>query len=251
MKRKKPGSFDEIAWANEQIDRISEPKERTKNIREIAARIGMSYSTLYQKLRGEGAAFKTQELEGIAEYCGTLYPPTAGEPRPSPLDNVVPLRLPTPFPSPAANAVTYRVLGRVEAGAFRDADLLSQVEPVELTGPRNPIYPNATPMAWEVSGDSMNEGRIFDGSIILGVDFHEAGAVLKNNDVVVVQQSRNGLIERSVKAVAIFPDRTEFQPRSTNPAHKPIVFKNGEAEDDVEVKVLSIIHGSFLRPMIQ
>lgn len=251
MKRKKPGSFDEIAWANEQIDRISEPKERTKNIRGIAKRIGMSYSTLYQKLRGDGAAFKTQELEGIAEYCGTLYPPTAGEPRPSPPDNVVRLRPSEAAPAPTTNDVTYRVFGRVEAGAFRDADLLSQVEPREFSGPRSLTYPNATPMAWDVSGDSMNEARIFDGSVILGVDFQEAGAVLKNNDVVVVQQSRNGLIERSVKAVAVFPDRTEFQPRSTNPAHKPIVFKNDEADDDVEVKVLSIIHGSFLRPMIQ
>lgn len=238
--------MDLVRWANQQIDRTAEPRGRTKVIIALAERIGISKPTLHTRLRGE-TKFSSEEVEKMAEYFG-VESPVKGRRAPHfavTANNVVSLHPPARATS-SPDSISYPVLGSVEAGAFREADLLSQTEPRTVQADRSASYPNATPMAWVAHGDSMNEAKIFDGMIVLGVDFQEAGGVLANNMIVVVEQNRGGLIERSVKAVAVFPDRTEFQPRSTNPIHKPIIYRNGNRDDDIEVKVLTVIHGAYV-----
>jgi SOS-response transcriptional repressor LexA len=230
--------MDYIRWFKKCIDETAEPREKTKVKKEVAERMGIALPTFHARLRGEGE-FSTAELDRAAEYFGKESPA-----RRRAQDNVVQFR---PSLSPAnADTVSYPILGAVEAGAFREIDLLSQVEPKSVEAARSTTFPNAKPMAWVAHGDSMNEAKIFDGMIILGVDFQDAGGVLTNNTIVVVEQNRGGLIERSVKVVAVYPDRTEFQPRSTNPVHRPIVYKNGNRDEDVEVRVLTVIHGAYV-----
>ena len=67
---------------------------------------------------------------------------------------------------------------------------------------------------------------------------------LRDGMIVVVQRSRDGghFREWSVKQIAMFEDRVEFLPRSTNPRHKPIVVdRNHDADDGVAVEVIAIV----------
>jgi SOS-response transcriptional repressor LexA len=235
--------MDYAKWANQEIARMAEPKGRTELKTALAERVGIALSTLHARLRGEGK-FNSTEVGKMAEFFGVESPARKRTNGAHPASsNVIPLQ--RPMRIAGREVVLYPVLGAVEAGSFREADLLAQVEPYDIPGPQNPNYPNATPMAWIAHGDSMNNEKIFDGSILFGVDFQQTGGVPKNGDIVVVEQNRGGLIERSVKAVAIFPDRTEFQPRSTNPIHKAIVYKNGNHDEDVTVRILTVVHGMY------
>lgn len=235
--------MDFAKWANHQIDRMKEPRGRDALVIALAKRLNMTKATLYKRLGGK-IEFSSSELDKMAEFFGVESPSprkrTNGIHHAS---NVV--QLPRAAHIPGKDGAFYPVLGDVKAGSFTEADLLAQVEPYDIPGPQNPVYPNATPMAWIARGDSMNNAKIFDGSILYGVDFQQTSRVLKNDDIVVVEQNRGGLLERSVKAVAIFPDRTEFQPRSTNPIHKPIIYKNGDHDDDVTVRILTVVHGMY------
>lgn len=241
--------MDYPKWANQQIDRMAEPRGRTAVIKALCKRLDITKATLYGRLREE-TEFSPTEIIKMAEFFGVDSPIKGKHSNHTghaqTLGNVIPL-----LSGPRASFrdwISYPLLGEVKAGAFMESDLLSQVEPREHPGPRYSSYPNATPMAWEAHGDSMNASTpypIFDGTILFGVDFQEAGGTLANDMIVVVEQNRGGLIERSVKAVAIFPDRTEFQPRSTNPIHKPIIYKNGNRDDNVEVRILTVVHGTY------
>jgi SOS-response transcriptional repressor LexA len=237
--------MDYAKWANKELDRIAEPRERTATVLALAERLGMkSKSTIYKYLEGE-RKFTTTQVDICAEFFGVESPARKRDQQngDNMRSNVVPMRSTA---SPIDNEwITYDVLGVVEAGSWREADMLSQVEPRRAPGEKNTSYPNAKPMAWEAHGDSMNEEKIFNGTILFGVDFQDTGGILTNDMIVVVERSRGGMIERSVKAVAVFPDRTEFQPRSTNPIHKPFVYKNGHSDDDAEVRVLTVVHGTY------
>lgn len=232
--------MDYAKWANQQIDKMKEPRGRTDIVLALAARLGISKPTMYGRLRVE-TDFSTDEVDKMAEYFGVESPVKGKR---GLTNNVVSLHPAAPVSN--SLSISYPVLGVVEAGAFREADLLSQVEPRSVGAPRSASHPNATPMAWLAHGDSMDAAHIFDGMTVLGVDYQEAGGVLANNMIVVVEQNRGGLIERSVKAVAIFSDRTEFQPRSTNPVHRPIIYRNGNHDDGIEVKVLTVVHGAYV-----
>lgn len=233
-------------WLKREMDRISERGGRTKNIAALTKRLKKSLNHYYTYERGD-VPLTSDQIEICAEFFGVESPlkKKSNERHDSAVaarNNVVPLR--STLPAPISEFTRYPILGVVDAGAFREADTMSQVERREIDGPVNDIYPNAARMAWESRGDSMNEAGILDGAILIGVDFQEAGGILTNGMTVVVQQDRGGLIERSVKAVAVYPDRIEFQPRSTNPIHKPIIYRNGEADNDnlIEVTVLTVVH---------
>lgn len=239
--------MDYAKWANREIDRMKEPRGRTAVVEALAERLSLAKVTLYVRLRGE-TEFSPTEVGKMAEFFGVESPikgKHANGAHAPVASNVVSMNTPSHSRIPGRDSVLYPVVGVVEAGSFREADLLAQVEPYDVPGPRNPIYPNATPMAWVAHGDSMNEEHIFDGTILFGVDFQETGAVLKNESIVVIEQNRGGLIERSVKAAVVFADRTEFQPRSTNPIHKPIIYKKNGHDDDVTVRILTVVHGFY------
>jgi SOS-response transcriptional repressor LexA len=229
-------------WAKREINRIKEPRGSTATVEALAKRLGIAKVTMYGRLRGE-TEFTTEEIIKAAEFFGVEPPIKNNGHRVASQGNVVPLR-PEAVPVDR-DVVYYPVLGTVEAGAFREHDMLSQVEPRSVPGGKNLSYPNATPMAWEVRGDSMNQEGIIDGTVVIGVDFSETGGGLTNDMIVVVEQDRGGLIERSVKAVAKFPDRIEFQPRSTDPRHKPITYKNGDHNEDISVRILTVVHGFY------
>lgn len=141
------------------------------------------------------------------------------------------------------------VVATVEAGAWREVDEFDQSDPEWVAVPPDDKYPDATQDVYNVAGDSMNALQphpITPGSRIVAVRYEEiaARAPLRDGLVVVVQRSRNGGHEReiTVKQVAWFDDRIEFQPRSTNPKHKPIIVEHDNWEDNgVEVAIVGLV----------
>ena len=149
----------------------------------------------------------------------------------------------------AGDLVPVRIAGTLEAGAFREVDEFIQLEPVTIFEPRDPRFPNARMMGFDVAGDSMNDLKprpIIPGDRVVCIDFEDLrGRVpLRDGMVVVVEQVRDGghLREWSVKQLEYHADRVEFWPRSTNPKHKPIVVPhNFEADDGRTVSILALV----------
>lgn len=144
---------------------------------------------------------------------------------------------------------TAPVVATVEAGAWREVDELDQTDPELVTVPADDKFPDATQRVYDVAGDSMNALQphpITPGSRLVAIDYDEIASrsPLRNGLVVVIQRSKNGGQERelSVKQVAWFEDRIEFQPRSTNAKHKPIVVAHDTWEDDgVQIAVVGLV----------
>lgn len=155
-----------------------------------------------KKIFNSGRYPQLDELPLIVEFLGEAIPDTKED---------------APF------SQEVQVEGPVEAGALREPDMLSQAVPRSICAMTDPRYPHAPVRAFEVRGDSMNELGILDGHIVYGPDWVRTGAALTNGMVVVVERDSDGRIERSVKEVAVLPDRFEFRPRSDNPRHKAII----------------------------
>lgn len=146
--------------------------------------------------------------------------------------------------------VPVRVAGRVEAGAFRaQEDLGDWHEAETVLDIRDPKYPHARHLCFDVDGDSMNalEPRpIMNGDRVFGVAYEDIDqkTPLRDGMVVVVERERYAGQERewSVKQVELYADRVEFHPRSTNPRHKPIVVKrDAKADDGMKVEIICLV----------
>ncbi|MCB5201908.1 XRE family transcriptional regulator [Neorhizobium sp. T786] len=145
--------------------------------------------------------------------------------------------------------VPVAIAGSVEAGTFREVDDLDQSEPQYLSLPSDDRFPHARLMAFNVSGDSMNDLRprpILPGDRVVCVSYEDIAneAALRDGMVVVVERTRDGghTREWSIKQVEIYADRTEFHPRSTNPRHKPIVIERDmEADAGTSVQILGLV----------
>ena len=143
--------------------------------------------------------------------------------------------------------VPIRLQGVVEAGAWREFEDFDQSEPTFLYDVRDQEFPDARMMAWDVAGTSMNALKpraIQDGDRLIAVDFDDTGLAVAHGMVVIVQQAQQGghLREVSVKQVALFDDRVEFQPRSLDPKHKPIVVdRDLHADDGRSVEIIGLV----------
>lgn len=149
-------------------------------------------------------------------------------------------------PGPLTPAV---VAGRVAAGIFREVDDLDQSEAERVWETPDEKFPHARRMAFDVEGDSMNQLKprpIMEGDRLICVAFEDVADRVRIRDglVVVVERTRDGghTREWSVKQVELYEDRIEFHPRSTNPAHKPIVVKrDAQADDGVQVEIIALV----------
>ena len=141
------------------------------------------------------------------------------------------------------------VAGVVEAGTFREVDEFDQSERQKVAIPRDEMFPDARQLLFDCSGDSMNDLKprpILSGDRLVCIDYNDVEHLveLKSGMVVVVQRERDGghFREWSVKQIELYPDRTEFHPRSTNPKHKPIVIqRDHDADNGVTVQVIGLV----------
>jgi SOS-response transcriptional repressor LexA len=117
-----------------------------------------------------------------------------------------------------------RVIGSghwVEEGTTSD-DSLSQTVVIF----RDSQFPDAKHLAFQYVGDSMDKAGFLDGDMVVCVDFKESGIELVDGQQVVIERNRAGLIDTSIRIVSVERDKIEFQPCSSNPAHKPIVISS-------------------------
>lgn len=204
-------------------------KQTGKKQNALASHLGIAHTQITSLLKGN-RNLKVDEIPRIAEFLG-IDPPNA-EARPLSVEM-----------SPVRKA------GTVEAGTFREVDEFDQSEPEEINIEPDKRFPNARRMYFEVLGDSMNNLQptpIFPGAKCICVDFQDVAHLtgLRDGMIVVVQRARDGghIREWSVKQIAMFDDRVEYQPRSTNPRHKPIVVKRDhDADDGVSVEVIALV----------
>lgn len=147
------------------------------------------------------------------------------------------------------SSLPVRVIGKVAAGIFREVDETDQSERRRILEVSDERFPNARRMAFEVEGDSMNQLEprpILAGDTLICVAFEDVAKQVKIRDgmVVVVERTRDGghTREWSVKQVELYEDRIEFHPRSSNPAHKPIVVqRDASADVGVRVEIIGLV----------
>jgi hypothetical protein len=204
-----------------------------KTHRELAVRINRHPSTIAKMLAGS-KKIETDWLPIISEYIEEPIPTNGTTKGDDPS---------TVTMTSASPSVTIPVEGKVEAGAFREAEMLAHVKPRTIVVPRDRRYPFAQPRAYEVHGDSMDLLGIKDGHTVYGVDFAGSGAALANYMIVVIERSRDGLVERSLKEVHVTEDYFEFRPRSSNPTHESFFVPRRWSGEDFEpgYQILALI----------
>lgn len=141
--------------------------------------------------------------------------------------------------------------GTVEAGAFRDVELYTDLdEQRRVAVPKDFVFPGVRQYAWDVKGDSMNLANILEGMYVIGadyIDFERVYGQPNNGDLVIVQRaSADGALELTVKELHGFADRYELRPKSTNPKHKPIIIMRG-VDEHVSTRLVAIVLGTYNR----
>jgi transcriptional regulator with XRE-family HTH domain len=208
-------------------------KKKGLTLEQLAALANTSHQQIGKLEKGEREMTRTW-AERIAPHLDA-----------SPVDLVFPER--NGEDRLAVDGVVYG--GLVEAGAFREVDMLNQDAPRTVPVPRDPLYPHCRQYAFEVRGDSMNLARIEEGMWVVAVnyeDFHKWHGDVRDGMKVVVLRVRAQGAERelTVKEVRLYRDRMELLPRSSNPDHKPLVISREEKpiDEDVErVDILAIV----------
>lgn len=213
----------------------------------LADLLGVSRATV-NRLANDHSKLKRDRAEAIAAHLGVTA------------DDLMLNRLPwetsarTEPASPdvikqKTKSIVAAVRATVEAGAWREVDQFDQSDPDWVTIDPDPRFPDVTHDVYRVAGDSMNRlepNPITPGSRVVALRYDEISSryPLRDGLIVVVQRAREGghILELSIKQVAWFNDRIEFQPRSSNPAHKPIVVEHDTWEDDgVTVEIVGLV----------
>lgn len=206
------------------IDKIESGKtQRSRFLPQILASLDLPQDLLF---KGSQVAAPQPQDPAAA--------PMANELRPVDLGELIPIK----------------IAGKVKAGEFiAIEDLGDWDEPEIIHDVRDPRFPDARHLGFQVEGDSMNALKprpIMDGDKLSALSYEDIADryPLRDGMIVVVERTRHGGHERewSVKQLEIYEDRVEFHPRSTNARYKPIVVKREhQANDGVTVEIIAIV----------
>lgn len=145
--------------------------------------------------------------------------------------------------------------GYVEAGALREIEHVDQRRAPRVNWMPNPRFSKARQFAWQVRGDSMNLADIHEDWFVSGVlyeDYVNYGyGDVQDGDIVIIEVQSGDKVERTLKRVRIFRDRTEFRPESSNAEHKPIIApRDADLLNFDHGKVVAIVTAAF-KPLIR
>lgn len=146
---------------------------------------------------------------------------------------------------PDVSLVGIEVVGRAQAGAFMDIDLVQDDDDKPtIPAPRDPNFPYARQYALEIVGDSMN--KLFEeGSFVICVNWEDSGLRYKAGMCVHVERHQGALIEVTVKRLAKEENGSFFlEPVSSNSAHKPIKL---DGFDGKEIQIRGLVTGAWKR----
>lgn len=223
---------------------------KTKNVaqadlaRQLTARLNRSIDrSAVNKMALGKRGIAADEMLAIADILGVDPPANSGS-----MTTSEPVHI-----SPSSEAlVEVRIVGKVEAGAFRQQDDLGDWDGAEtIVDVRDSRFPNARHLCFDVEGDSMNALKprpILPGDRVFALAYEDIAheVPLRDGMIVIVERTRYSGQERewSVKQMEIYEDRVEFHPRSSNPRHKPIIVKrDNTADDGMTVEIIAIVRG--------
>lgn len=153
--------------------------------------------------------------------------------------------MPTRLPVRSAPLLPVRY--EVKAGAWIERDELAQAP---MKGPpvsADPAYPADAQWLELVRGDSMD---LFypEGSWVHVIDAIAIGYQARDEDFVTIERKRQqgGLIERSLKQVALKRGKVELWPRSRNPRWNGPLPLGAPRDDEDEVRIAALVIGGYL-----
>ncbi len=130
------------------------------------------------------------------------------------------------------------IVGEVAAGLWMEAALFETEKAEESTISYDVRFPTQSQYVVRVRGESLNKVAA-NGDLLLCVDYLSAGIEPKENDLVLVERSRDDgmTIERTAKRVIRMNGQSELMPESTDPRFQDtIVFREGDF-DHTEVTI--------------
>lgn len=137
------------------------------------------------------------------------------------------------------------VLGEVQAGVWRETEVADTLRYPPLPIFPDPLYSSKAQFALRVRGESMNK-VVRDGVYIVCVSWAELGRDPKENDLVVVERRRAGLIETTMKRIKIVSGKTTLMPDSDDPKWQaPLHLESGV--DGEEAAIIALVVGKYER----
>jgi transcriptional regulator with XRE-family HTH domain len=143
---------------------------------------------------------------------------------------------------PAA-AAGLSVIGEVQAGVWRETDVSDEPKHPPLPLGHDPRYQGKRQFALLVQGESMN--KVFaPGTFIVCVAWSEIGRQPREGDIVVVERRRDGMVETTVKRIAIQSRKLVLMPDSTDPRFQNPIELEGSIERD-EIVITALVVGRY------
>lgn len=104
-----------------------------------------------------------------------------------------------------------------------------------------------TQTAYRMRGNSLEKRKIMDGDYVITVPYDEARrGVPVDDDVVVVERRRSGLIERTCKVVRIGMDgRASLITQAADPRADEPVLRLDEQQDGVDIQIKGLVVGKY------
>lgn len=135
------------------------------------------------------------------------------------------------------------VEGEVQAGVWREIDVVDEPKHPPLPIGPDGRYQGKAQFALLVQGTSMN--KVFNpGAYIVCVPWSEIGRPPRENDIVVVERRRDGMVETTVKRVAVINRKLMLMPESTDPRFQSPIELDGSLERD-EIVVTALVVGKY------
>ena len=132
------------------------------------------------------------------------------------------------------------VMGVVQAGVWREAEVADEPKFSPLPIGPDPRYYVKSQYALLVRGESMNR-VVRDGAYIVCVSWADLGRSPRDNDLVVVERRRDGLVETTVKRIKFENKKVLLAPDSDDPRWQaPIVLDGGLESDEIVIAALVV-----------
>ena len=207
-----------------------------KTMRGVSLAAGLGVTAIFDWLQ-KG---KTPEPDKVLRVANVLgLPPEAFI---VPEDkNAVPFTLGAP--SPVKHA---RLIGEVEAGAWRVPGMLDIQEDIEIPYVSDREYGGLEQYAFKVRGSSMDL-RAPPGSFAIGVRFIDLHRDPKDGEMVVCERRMAGTVEYTLKRVRYRKGGVALVPESTDPRFQQPVWLSSEGVEDLEeVEATFLIIGIYM-----
>lgn len=143
---------------------------------------------------------------------------------------------------PATNA-GLPVIGEVQAGVWREIDFTDEPKHRPLPLGPDPRYHQFAQFALMVVGESMN--KVFNpGAFVVCVPWAELGRQPREGEIVVVERRRDGMVETTVKRIAMQNRKLVLMPESTDPRFQSAIELEGSIDRD-EIAITALVIGKY------